>query len=231
MADYLLKLRDFEIIIVCDDSGSMTTKVNNTEATRWDKLCSIVKVLIEIGVIFDSNGVDIHFLNRNKFLKVKNPKDVELAFAKPPGGFTPLVPVLKKIFESPLARRGRDKKLLVFVATDGEPTDEDGNSMVSELKHLMEETRQSETTYVSFLVCTDETDRIDYLSEWDRTMLNVDVTDDFHTETEKIRKCQDNNFPFTYGDYIVKALVGAIIPNIDRLNERKIENNDVRVNL
>jgi hypothetical protein len=62
-------------------------------------------------------------------------------------------------------------------------------------------------------------------------MLNVDVTDDFHTETEKIRKCQeDNNFPFTYGDYIVKALVGAIIPNIDRLNERKIEKTDVLVN-
>jgi hypothetical protein len=231
MADHLLKLRDFEIVIVCDDSGSMLTTVDNTQKTRWDELCLIVKVLIEIGVIFDSNGVDIHFLNRNKFLKVKNPKDVEQAFAKPPGGFTLLVPVLKKIFESPLARRGRDKKLLVFVATDGEPTDEDGNSMVPELKRLMEETRQPETTYVSFLVCTDETDRIDYLSEWDRTMLNVDVTDDFHTETEKIRKCQDNNFPFTYGDYIVKALVGAIIPNIDRLNERKIENNDVRVNL
>jgi nitric oxide reductase activation protein len=223
MANHLLKLRDFEIVIVCDDSGSMTMKVDNTEKTRWDELRSIVKVIIEIGVIFDSNGVDIHFLNRNKFLKVKNHEEVEKAFEIFPSGYTPLVPVLKEIFESRLARRGNDKKLLVFVATDGEPTDEDGNSVIPELERLMKETREKETTYVSFLVCTDDLDSIKYLDAWDRTMPNVDVTDDFCTEKETICRCQeDKNYPFTYGDYIVKALVGAIIPVIDRLNERKI---------
>jgi hypothetical protein len=224
MGQYLLELNDYEIVIVCDDSGSMNTKVDNTDKTRWDELRLIVKILIEIGVIFDTNGVDIHFLNRRKYRNVKDFEDVKQAFAKPPKGFTPLVPVLEEIFKSRLARHAQDKKLLVFVATDGEPTDEKGDPTISKLKRLMEETRNSETTYVSFLACTDDCESIKYLDKWDKSMPNVDVTDDFETEKKKICQIQGRDFPFTYGDYIVKALVGAIIPVLDRLNENKIQN-------
>ena len=220
MINHLLQLQDYEIIIVCDDSGSMKTTVDNTERTRWDELRSIVKIILEISVKFDSNGVDIYFLNRREYLKVKDPQTVDEAFTKPPRGYTPLVPVLEHIFKLPMTRRGADKKLLVFVATDGEPTDKDGNSMIPELKRLMVEARQSDTTYVSFLLCTDDPKAVGYLTEWDRTMKNVDVTDDYETEKIEICKCQQNSdYPFSYGDYIVKALVGAIIPSIDRLDE------------
>jgi hypothetical protein len=61
------------------------------------------------------------------------------------------------------------KKLLVFVATDGVPTDEDGNENVQELERTMREKRRIETTYVSFLLCTDDPTCDDYLTEWDRT--------------------------------------------------------------
>ncbi len=219
MAKRLQKLRDFEIVIVCDDSGSMNTECNGTQRTRWDELRSIVKIVLEIGVIFDSNGVDIYFLNREPCLKVKDPKIVDQAFATPPSGYAPLVPVLDVIFQSPLARRGRDKKLLVFIATDGEPTDEDGNPNVDELERLMREKRQVDTTFISFLLCTDDPVSVEYLNEWDRTMPNVDVTDDFRTEREKIRRYRGQNFFFSCGDYVVKALVGAIDREIDALNE------------
>jgi len=220
MAERLRKLRDFEIVIVCDDSGSMNTQVDDTERTRWDELCSIVKMVLKIGVIFDSNGVDIYFLNRDSFCNVKDPKLVDQVFKTPPSGYTPLVPALNQIFESPLSHRGRDKKLLVFVATDGVPTDENGNPNVDELEHTMRDKRRTDTTYVSFLLCTDDPACVDYLDEWDRTMKNVDVTDDFYTEREKIRRCRrQSNYPFSRGDYVVKALVGAIDPEIDALNE------------
>jgi hypothetical protein len=136
MAERLLILQDFEIVIVCDDSGSMKTPVDGTQRTRWDELCSIVKIIIEIGVVLDSNGVDMYFLNRGSFCNVKDSRVVEQAFGPHPTGYTPLVPVLKTIFESSLADRGRDKKLLVFVATDGIPTDEDGNGNVPELESV-----------------------------------------------------------------------------------------------
>jgi hypothetical protein len=219
MGEHLRQLRNVEIVIVIDDSGSMITTVDGTRRTRWDELCAIVKVVIEIGVIFDSNGIDIYFINGRTFLKVKDPRVVQEAFATPPSGPTPLVPTLKKIFMSDLARRGRDKKLLVFVATDGEPTDDDDNSEVDKLKRLMQETRKADTTYVSFLLCTDEPGCVNYLNEWDRTMQNVDVTDDYENEKKKIRKYRGQDYPFSNGDYIVKAMVGATIRHIDRLNE------------
>ena len=220
MAERLRKLCEYEIVIVCDDSGSMKTPVDNTERTRWDELCHIVKVVIRIGVIFDSNGVDIHFLNRESYRNVTNPRTVDKAFEKPPRGFTSLVPVLNKLFESRLADRGRDKKLLVFIATDGAPTDGNGNEVIDELKHCMEKKRRADTTHVSFLLCTDEPACVKYMAEWDREMINVDVSDDFNTERNTIRKNPKNkDLPFSHGDYIVKALVGAIDRDIDRLNE------------
>ena len=216
----LRQLRDFEIVVVCDDSGSMKTPVDNSQRTRWDELCKIVKIVIKIGVIFDCTGVDIYFLNRKSYSNVKDPKEVDEAFQEPPSGYTPLVPILNRIFLSKLADRGRDKKLLVFVATDGMPTDDNGNDDGYEFRKTMIEKRQIDTTYVSFLLCTDDPIRVNRFMVWDKQMNNVDVTDDFHTERNRIRKCQKNSYyPFSYGDYVIKALVGAIDPEIDALNE------------
>ncbi len=220
MAERLRILRDFEIVIVCDDSGSMLTKVDGTQRTRWDELCEIVKMVLKIGVMFDSNGVDIHFLNRGSFMNVKDPHTVDKFFQTSPSGFTPLVPVLEDIFTSNLAYRGRDKKLLVLVATDGMPTDDDGNTNIHELERTMRYTRQKDTTHVSFLLCTDDPSCVDYLNEWDRTMDNVDVTDDFQTERAKVLQyAKKSNQRFSRGDYVVKALIGAIDPEIDALGE------------
>ena len=64
MSKYLRKLHDFEIVVVCDDSSSMNSVIDHTQRTRWNELCSIVKIIVEIGVIYNPTGVDIHFLNR-----------------------------------------------------------------------------------------------------------------------------------------------------------------------
>ena len=221
MAERLLILREFEIVIVCDDSGSMMTTVDGTQRTRWDELCSIVKIVLEIGVIFDTNGVDIYFINGRAFRNVKDPKTVDQVFSTRPCGYTPLAPALEEIFCSTLAHRGRDKKLLVFVATDGVPTDSDGNENVPELERVMTQVRKIETTYVAFLLCTDDPNCVSYLTKWDQTMDNVDVTDDFHTERSNVWKYQGKNYPFSFGDYVVKALIGAVDPVIDALNEPK----------
>lgn len=137
-----------------------------------------------------------------------------------PAGYTPLVPVLSDTFELQLARPGREKKLLVFVATDGEPTDENGNPNIPALERIMRDKRHVSTTYVSFLLRTNDPDGGKYLEEWDRTMENVDVTSDFCQEREKIHRCRrESSYPFSRGDYIVKALLGAIDPQMDALND------------
>jgi hypothetical protein len=88
----------------------------------------------------------------------------------------------------------------------------------SATERLMRETRQTNTTHVSFLICTDNQASVAYLNEWDKIMANVDVIDDFHIERDKIR--QRSNCDFTLGDYLVKLLVGAIVPDIHRFIEK-----------
>ena len=215
MSKYLTRLLDYEIVIVCDDSDSMKSPIYDTERTRWDELCSMVKIIVDIGVIFDSNGVDLYFLNRPAFNKVKDPKTIEQAFTSPSSGHASLPSLLTRIFQSKLAQRGRDKKLLVFVATDA-----DHEEHLPELERVMQEERQMETTFVSFLLCNDDQTSGQHLDRWDRTLMNVDVNENYRSEREKIRRCQQQkDYPFSYGDYVMKVLVGAIVPQIDLLNE------------
>ncbi len=108
--EYLHKLEDYEIIIVCDDSGYMKTINEEINKTRWDQLCYIVKIILELSIIFDSTGVDIYFLNRGKFFNVKDLETIDEIFSVPPRGYTPLVPILKHIFKLPSTRRGNHKK-------------------------------------------------------------------------------------------------------------------------
>lgn len=65
-----------------------------------------------------------------------------------------MVPILEKIFQLPSTKRGNDKKRLVFIVTDGQSTDEKGNSIVKELEDLMNEKRNAQITHVMFLIWT-----------------------------------------------------------------------------
>ena len=66
------------------------------------------------------------------------------------------------------------------------------------------------TTYVTFLACTDEPEALDYLNDWDQNMENVDVVDDYRSELAEIQKKRGPNVKFSYGEYLVKALIGSI---------------------
>ncbi|CAF0927569.1 unnamed protein product [Adineta steineri] len=79
--------------------------------------------------------------------------------------------------------------------------------------------REIETTHVMFLLCTDDPIYNDCLTDWDNKIANVDVTADYITEKEKIHTYRGKNFPFSKGDYVVKALLGAIDPDINNLNQ------------
>ena len=50
---------------------------------------------------------------------------------------------------------------------------------------------------------------------------NLDVCDDYRTERQQIRKVQGSQHTFSYGDYVVKSLIGAIDPELDQADEKK----------
>lgn len=49
---------------------------------------------------------------------------------------------------------------------------------------------------------------------------NLDVCDDFRSERTQIRKVNGSKAPFSYGDYVVKCLIGSIDPELDRQDEK-----------
>lgn len=218
MVPYLEALSDFKIVIICDDSGSMKTPIQSKTFTRWTKQCNYVKQLLQFCLLFNPEGVDIHFLNGTTFRQVKESAVVDQIFRIPPNGYTPLVPILERVIEEHESSRDSHKKLLLLVGTDGEPTNHWGDSDVSALEHLMMEKRPVDAIYVSFLVFTDKQDSVAYLARWDQKMANVSITDDFYIEREKCYgRLNSHSCSFSLGDYLVKMLVGAIFPDFDRL--------------
>ncbi|CAF4039466.1 unnamed protein product [Rotaria sp. Silwood2] len=209
LTQHLNILQQFKIVVLCDDSDSMNTLVDGTTDTRWDELRSIVRIVIEIGTVLDSNGIDVHFLNRSSMPNVTDTQQVVESFSQRPAGVTPLTPVLRRIFQSTASKPTSDKRLLVIVVTDGAPTDPNGNVDVQSLENLMCNERQGNTTYVTF-VCTDDESSTAYLSKWHLTMMNFNVVDNYTTERVTVRHSRGYKYPFSFGDYVAKALLTAV---------------------
>ncbi|CAF1170310.1 unnamed protein product [Didymodactylos carnosus] len=220
LVNRLRVLEGYEILLLCDDSGSMNTPLETTSQTRWDELKQIINIILDICIIFDSNGVDIYFLNRRPVQNVTNISQLNECFSSKPQGMTPIVPVLRNILQTKGSQAQQGKKLLIFIATDGAPTNDQGQVDIQGLEYVIRNERNAQTTYVSFLACTDDNESVAYLSNWDKQMQNVDVVDDYRTEKQEIQRQRGYQYPFSYGDYIVKALLGAIDPQLDALDER-----------
>ena len=77
MAKRLLALKNYEIVLVCDDLTSMNIAVRDHGRTRWDRLRDIVKLIREVEVIFDSNGGDVYFLNQEPLLNVRQANEID----------------------------------------------------------------------------------------------------------------------------------------------------------
>ncbi|CAF1142993.1 unnamed protein product [Adineta steineri] len=214
----LQTLGNCEIVLLCDDSGSMNTPIQGTNQTRWDELKSLVNIIVDISSVMDSNGIDVYFLNREPMLNVTDTRYVRQVFNTPPQGLTPLVPALRRILASK-RNQTNEKKLLILVATDGAPTNEYGQVDIGALEGVLRHERTPQT-YVTFLACTDDLQAVNYLSNWDKMMPNIDVIDDYRSERAEIQRTRGGNFPFSFGDYIVKSLLGAIDPWFDSLDDR-----------
>ncbi|KAJ3298187.1 hypothetical protein HDU79_000075 [Rhizoclosmatium sp. JEL0117] len=230
MAKKLRRLEAYDIVVIADDSGSMNTPVTANLAsafapapTRWDELKATVSTVTDIAATLDSDGIDVFFLNREPVRNVTGPSAaLDAAFAPRPGGYTPITRVLREVLaEKWLSVNQADrKKLLILIATDGQPTTDSGQLDHQALKHvLMYERGGPGQVPVAFLVCTDDDDEIEYLNEWDNSIRDLDVIDDYHTERKQILGIQGKGFPFSRGDWVCKMLLGAIDPEIDALDE------------
>jgi hypothetical protein len=215
-ANHLRQLFQYKVVLVCDDSSSMKNMTNYGER-RWDELCRFVQTVFSVTECIENSPLDVYFLNRASILGVQQLAQIHAAFVNPPSGWTPLVPVLRTALAQPYCpsyTRGR----IFIICTDGEPTDEYNRGNTRQLYQLLEQGRRA-NDYVTFLACTDDDNSIDYLNRWDVQLKRCDVVDDFTNERREILWAQGRNFAFSYGDYVVKTLMGSAIPALDKLDE------------
>ncbi|CAM4882633.1 unnamed protein product [Rotaria socialis] len=137
-------------------------------------------------------------------------------------GATPVVRVFRQILRDKKAQI-QERNLLILLATDGAPTDDYGNLKVQELRQfLLSERKPTKRIPVTIIACTDDNEAMSYLNDWDTTIPNLDVVDDYKNEKQEILKCQGKSFPFSYGDYVVKILMGGVDSWFDELDEKKV---------
>ncbi|CAF1469289.1 unnamed protein product [Adineta ricciae] len=227
-ATRLRGLEGYEIVFIVDDSGSMNTPLGDISGpfdhnpTRWDELRQTVSIVVDIASVFDPDGVDVFFLNREPKRSVKSSDELIPIFAVPPSGPTPIARVLQHVLQEKQLEV-QERKLLILIATDGIPTNENGQHDVKTLEHVLRHQRTPINRIpVTIIACTDDDECIGYLNNWDKKIPNLDVADDYRSERSEIHKAQGKDFPFSFGDYVVKVLMGAVDDWFDTLDERRV---------
>ena len=235
--DFAFRLRGiegFDIVMILDDSSSMSTpNIDQNERnlspfnhlpTRWDELKHVVSIIVDLASTLDPDGIDIHFLNRPPLLHVNDSSQLNETFSRLPNGPTPITRVLQEILnlKRPVIH---DRKLLILIATDGLPTDDRGENDLKRLEKVLRNERfpSIDRIYITFIACTNDLQSVGYLNQFDKKIPFVDVLDDYQSERTEILAVQGKNFPFSYGDYVVKILMGSIDRWFDQLDERKVK--------
>ena len=202
----LRQLEQYEIVMVLDDSGSMNTPVANAvagtnpyarQSTRWDELRHYASIVVDLGAALDPSGVDLYFLNRPPIFNVSAFEQVQHAFTPPPAGFTPLSRVTRGVLTS-LAPALAEKRVLLVIATDGQPTDDVGTTRIAEFVNVLKQ--RNPNVLVSLLACTDDESQGSWINAVDATVPGVDSCDDYASERREVQRSQGQAFAFSFGD-------------------------------
>ena len=137
-------LHTFKIVFILDDSGSMNKVLEdsplnkgNLKATRWNELQEFARISIEIANFFNPEGCDIYFLNRPMAKSIHMADEISSHFVDKPSGFTPITKIFSTVLKNNTASVLADKKLLIVIVTDGEPTDNEGKYSLTFVKLII----------------------------------------------------------------------------------------------
>lgn len=234
-ASELLVLKSYDIVLLVDDSGSMKKKDKGCSGTRWEELQDTLNLVISTVGCFKTSGIDVYFLNREKIPNVVMPEDERLknSMLRLPRGSTPLTRSLQNIIldRETAARTDRsllDKPVLLMIFTDGEPDEgpsEFGDALLCTLKQKSTQLK----FHCQIMACTGCDDEIGWLKVLDNFLEELDVTDDFLTEKSQVQL--KSSVDFTRGDWLMKAMLGAIHSKHDCMNESRKRPNDMAEHL
>lgn len=221
-----------DIALVIDDSGSMAMQADfdNPLATRWFEVRQSVEMILRV-VQAMGKTVDVYFLNRGVFRDVGCFSDIAAQFAQNPRGMTNTIAALSQLWRDRHARGVEHVPLVVHIFTDGHPTNDQGVEDMPSFAAWLRHRQHLHSTFIAILLCTNEEEvcasyraleyRVRGRYGWNsatRGIEGVDVTEDFRNEKQAVLACRGPRYPFSFGDYVVKCLVGAIDPQVHAID-------------
>ena len=222
-------LYEFKTVYILDDSTSMNNILNDSplnttnedKVKRWDELIYFSSISMEIANLINEKGSsDVYFLNREPILNVTDVDEfVEKLKLIKPRGYTPLNKVLQTCINNNVDVI-KNKKLLVKIITDGEPTDDVGKPEVETFYKTLK-AKNHDKIYITMVACTDDKKSMSYMTEWDKTIKHLDIVDDYKTVKEQILKSKGPNYQFSYGDYVIKTFVGSFDQEMDQIDAKR----------
>lgn len=227
--NYLSILKNFDTIFLIDDSPSMLYK------SRWPDTASAIGSISAIATQYDTDGIDIHFLNspEKDVLGVHSRDEVTAIFnaAYPrTGGSTPLGARLDSILRTYLDRyalareeaahkpdparylASAIKPLNVVVITDGDATDDPESVIVSVARELDRLNAPLAQVGIQMFQVGNDPEASEFLRGLDDDLVHVYGIRDI-VDTTPYTGSGERHFT---GDEILKVLVGGINRRIDR---------------
>ncbi|KAJ7146016.1 hypothetical protein C8R44DRAFT_756356 [Mycena epipterygia] len=127
-------LRKYDTIILVDDSGSMTLPGSKKGVTRWFEAGEALEALAETAQKYDTDGIDIYFLNNKKeALNLKSSAEVRAVFDKiKPTGATPTGERLDQLLKPHIVKLEHS-----FIAPDGTPKDKVTEEVIKRINFIV----------------------------------------------------------------------------------------------
>ncbi|KAK6332083.1 hypothetical protein TWF718_002617 [Orbilia javanica] len=202
-------LRDFDTVVLVDDSGSMS-------GGRWNQTAAALSAIVPIITFYDSDGIDVYFLNapdRPHNHNIRTPGQVmEIFGTVRPQGSTPTGRALKRILEPYMEKFERNpnrvKPLNIIVITDGVPTDDVESHIVKYARKLDRLDADLTQVGIQFFQIGSDAEATVALRELDDSL----------SEMRDVRDMVDT-VPWTgslEGERMLKVVLGAVNKRLDR---------------
>ncbi|KAF8549696.1 hypothetical protein OG21DRAFT_1372068, partial [Imleria badia] len=215
-------LRAYDTVVIMDDSGSML------KDDRWEQACEALSELAQTATTYDRDGIDIYFLNHPKYgtnFHSKDTKSVRQLFRHvQPQGLTPIankLDILVGDYVEKLERASRRKRkgdllslkqikpINFIVITDGAPTDEPVDSIVSLARRLDRGNYPLAQVGIQFVQIGNDRGATEFLKQ----------LDDDLSGTYGVRDIVDTT-PFLgislTAEMLIKILLGGVNRRVDR---------------
>lgn len=233
-------LRTFDTVFIIDDSASMEAY------TRWSDTRSALETIANIATKYDSDGIDIHFLNSTTHdaRNVKSAVEVRRLFDQVhPSGITPIAACLDRILRDHLDQYAAARPVLssppmspmspgfstaqypkplnIIVLTDGEPTDDPESVIVDAARRLDTLNAPLHQVGIQFFQIGDEEGAREALEDLDDALAEIYGIRDMVDYTPYLghRKEgweEEGEDGGVSGEWILKVLMGAVNRRLDR---------------